>query len=63
MDDVQGSAPRIGGVRLEAHKRASTRVPLEPAPLPRELVLPLEGGLSGRDIEPAITSGQRLLRG
>ena len=63
MDDVTGWAPRNGGVRLQAHKSASTQTPLEPAPLPSELVLPLEGGLSARDIEPVIKSGQRVLRG
>ena len=33
------------------------------APLPGELVLPLEGGLSARDIRPVVVSGQRVLRG
>ena len=63
MDDVKGWAPRGGGVRLRGHKSVSTRVPLEPAPLPSELVLPLEGGLFARDIQPVIKSGQRVLRG
>jgi electron transport complex protein RnfC len=48
---------------LRSHKSVSTRAPLESAPLPSELVLPLEGGLSARDIRPAIRSGQRVLRG
>ena len=63
MDDLKGWAPRGGGVRLRGHKSASTRAPLEPAPLPSELVLPLEGGLSARDIQPVIKTGQRVLRG
>lgn len=52
-----------GGIALPSHKSASTRLPLEPAPLPRELVLPLEGGLSARDVRPAVETGQRVLRG
>jgi len=31
--------------------------------LPGELILPLEGGLSARDVRPAIETGQRVLRG
>jgi electron transport complex protein RnfC len=38
-------------------------VPLAPAPLPSELIVPLEGGLSARDLHPAVESGQRVLRG
>ena len=48
---------------MPPRKRASTRAPLESAPLPAELVLPLEGGLSARDMRPAVKSGQRVLRG
>ena len=62
MDGVEVSA-RVGGVRLRAHKHASTQAPLESAPLPRRLVLPLEGGLFARDIRPAVQTGQRVLRG
>jgi electron transport complex protein RnfC len=57
----RGRATR--GVLLESHKSASTRLPLAPAPLPRELIVPLEGGLSARDLRPAVESGQRVLRG
>jgi len=52
-----------GGIALPPHKSASTHLPLEPAPLPSELILPLEGGLSARDLRPAVESGQRVLRG
>jgi Na+-translocating ferredoxin:NAD+ oxidoreductase subunit C len=52
-----------GGISLAPHKSASTQRPLEPAPLPSELILPLEGGLSARDVRPAVESGQRVLRG
>ena len=60
---MDGSARRATGLKLRPHKSASTRAPLESAPLPSELVLPLEGGLSARDIRPAVQSGQRVLRG
>jgi electron transport complex protein RnfC len=53
----------VRGVALESHKAASTAVPLEPAPLPSEVILPLEGGLSARDLRPAVETGQRVLRG
>jgi len=57
----RGRATR--GIALPPHKSASTQRPIEPAPLPSELILPLEGGLSARDIKPAVVSGQRVLRG
>jgi len=53
----------IRGIALPPHKSASTQQPLEPAPLPRELAIPLEGGLSVRDLHPAVETGQRVLRG
>jgi Na+-translocating ferredoxin:NAD+ oxidoreductase subunit C len=53
----------VRGVALESHKSASTQLPLEPAPLPTEVILPLEGGLSARDLRPAVEDGQRVLRG
>jgi electron transport complex protein RnfC len=63
--DLQHRGRGTRGIALPAHKSASTQKPLEPAPLPSgsELILPLEGGLSARDIRPAIVSGQRVLRG
>jgi len=51
------------GITLPAHKSASTQLPLAPAPLPVELILPLEEGLSARDVRPAVETGQRVLRG
>ena len=63
MDGFERWARRTTGVRLQAHKSASTGEPLESAPLPNELVLPVEGGLSARDIRPAVHTGQRVLRG
>jgi electron transport complex protein RnfC len=58
-----GRGRGAGGIELASHKTASTRLPLTPAPLPSELVLPLEGGLSARDVRPAVETGQRVLRG
>lgn len=63
MDILEGPVRRPAGIRLPPRKRASTRNLLEPAPLPDELVLPLEGGLSTLDMRPAVKSGQRVLRG
>ena len=63
VEKLQGPVRRLAGVRLPPRKRVSTRALLESAPLPKELVLPLEGGLSSRDMRPAIRSGQRVLRG
>ena len=63
MDASEGQGRWIGGLRLQPHKRASTQEPLEQAPLPSEIVVPLEGGLSARDIRPAIQTGQRVFRG
>jgi electron transport complex protein RnfC len=63
---VSGRKPGARGTRgivLPSHKSASTQTPLQPAPLPSELILPLEGGLSARDVTPAVESGQRVLRG
>lgn len=58
-----GRGRGAGGLVIPARKTASTQLPLEPAPLPNELVLPLEGGLSARDVRPAVETGQRVLRG
>ena len=63
VHDLKGPGRSTGGIALPAHKSASTQLPLESAPLPRELILPLEGGLSARDLRPAVESGQRVLRG
>ena len=53
----------VRGVELQSHKSASTQIPLAPAPLPSEVIVPLEGGLSARDLRPAVETGQRVLRG
>jgi len=53
----------VRGIELPSHKSASTQQPLAPAPLPSEIIVPLEAGLSARDLRPAFESGQRVLRG
>ena len=53
----------VRGIELPAHKTASTQQPLAAAPLPSEVILPLEAGLSARDLRPAVETGQRVLRG
>ncbi|HEY5624435.1 MAG TPA: RnfABCDGE type electron transport complex subunit C, partial [Gammaproteobacteria bacterium] len=63
MDSVVSGLGSGRGLRLRPRKRASTGAPLEAAPLPSELVLPLEGGFSAREMRPAVRSGQRVLRG
>ncbi len=60
-DRRRGRSPR--GIELPSHKTASTQQPLAPAPLPSHVILPLEGGLSARDLRPAVETGQRVLRG
>src|SRR3954468_15963905 len=60
-DRRRGRAAR--GIELLSHKTASTQHPLAQAPLPSEVILPLEGGLSARDLRPAVETGQRVLRG
>lgn len=63
MNGLKRRGRGIAGITLPPHKSASTQMPLEPAPLPSELILPLEGGLSARDLSPAVESGRRVLRG
>jgi electron transport complex protein RnfC len=63
VNDLERSGRGTRGIVLPSHKGASTQQPLISAPLPSELILPLEGGLSARDLRPAIETGQRVLRG
>ncbi len=53
----------VRGIEVPSHKSASTQLPLAPAPIPSEVIVPLEGGLSARDLRPAVESGQRVQRG
>ena len=63
MDSVKTLGRSTGGVPLQSQWNVSTQAPLEIAPIPSELIVPLEAGLSVRDIRPAIQTGQRVLRG
>ncbi len=63
MEKLTGPVRGLAGIRFPPRKRRSTQIPLESAGLPRELVLPLEGGLSAREMRPAVMRGQRVLRG
>jgi electron transport complex protein RnfC len=51
-----------GGLRLDAHKRASTAGRIVEAPLPQHIVLPLEQHAGG-PAQPLVTIGERVLRG
>ena len=53
----------VRGIEVPSHKSASTQLPLAAAPIPSEIIVPLEAGLSARDLRPAVESGQRVLRG
>ena len=51
-----------GGMRLDAHKQASTAGPILDAPLPQRIVLPLEQH-AGDPAQPLVSVGERVLRG
>jgi electron transport complex protein RnfC len=54
--------PFPGGVRLESHKEISTGVPIEAAPIPRELVIPLRQHV-GETPELLVEVGEQVLAG
>ncbi len=51
-----------GGVEVPGHKEISTSRPVEPAPLPKRLILPLSQHL-GAPAEPLVAVGDRVLKG
>jgi len=51
-----------GGIHPPEHKDLSNRPPIQPAPLPKRLVLPLTQHL-GAPAEPCVTLGERVLKG
>ena len=51
-----------GGLRLEAHKRESTRQPIIEAPLPQQLVVPIQQH-AGEPAQPIVDVGERVLKG
>jgi electron transport complex protein RnfC len=59
---IQGDGRLAGGLVLPARKATSTAAPILQAPLPDWLVHPVEA-LSGGDTRPAVSVGERVLRG
>ena len=51
-----------GGLRLTAHKKASTAAPIRDLPLPAQLVLPIEQHV-GEPAQPVVDIGDRVLKG
>ena len=51
-----------GGLRLEAHKAASTALPLRVLPIPDQLMLPLHQHV-GEPAEPVVGIGEHVLKG
>ncbi len=51
-----------GGLRLDAHKSASTAAPIVEVPVPPQLVLPLEQHV-GEPAQPVVGIGDRVLKG
>ncbi|MDN5514992.1 MAG: electron transport complex subunit RsxC, partial [Pseudomonas sp.] len=51
-----------GGIHPAEHKELSNRTPIQPAPLPKRLVLPL-GQHIGAAAEPCVVVGQRVRKG
>ena len=51
-----------GGVKPDYHKEASNGLPITPAPLPRELVIPLHQSIGGMP-RPLVAAGDTVLKG
>jgi electron transport complex protein RnfC len=51
-----------GGLRLPAHKQASTAEPIKDVPIPGQLVLPIEQHV-GEPAQPVVGIGDRVLKG
>jgi electron transport complex protein RnfC len=51
-----------GGLRLSAHKSASTATPIQTPPLPGQLILPIEQHV-GEPAQPLVAIGERVLKG
>ncbi|HFC53524.1 MAG TPA: electron transport complex subunit RsxC [Gammaproteobacteria bacterium] len=51
-----------GGIEVPGHKEISTTRPVEPAPLPKRLILPLSQHL-GAPAEPLVAEGEEVLKG
>jgi len=51
-----------GGIHPAEHKELSNQLPVQPAPLPKRLILPLSQHL-GAPAEPCVSVGERVLKG
>ncbi len=51
-----------GGLRLTAHKSASTGLPIQSPPLPKQLILPIDQHV-GEPAQPLVGIGERVLKG
>ena len=51
-----------GGLRLDAHKSASTEQPIEDVPIPAQLVLPIDQHV-GDAAQPVVSIGESVLKG
>ncbi len=51
-----------GGIHPPERKELSNRTPIQPAPLPRQLILPLSQHI-GAPAEPCVAVGERVLKG
>jgi len=51
-----------GGLRLQAHKQASTANSIQTVPLPQQLVLPITQH-AGDPAQPVVDIGERVLKG
>jgi electron transport complex protein RnfC len=51
-----------GGLRLKAHKKASTAAPIQKVPLPKQLILPITQH-AGDPAQPIVGIGERVRRG
>ena len=51
-----------GGIHPAEHKELSNQLPIQPAPLPTRLILPLSQHL-GAPAEPCVSVGERVLKG
>lgn len=51
-----------GGIHPAEHKALSNRTPIQPAPLPKQLIVPLAQHL-GAPAEPCVQLGERVLKG
>lgn len=61
MLDYALSRTTIGGLRLKPHKRRTTQQAIEPAFIPRLLVIP--SGAPSEDCKALVAPGERVLRG